>query len=179
MEEIKDKLTEHDFNEFISLSRIQKYKWVFLIDLDQVLEPASRRIRNQFYEASQLFRKSGCDVLVYTTLSQGSFVTGNFQAFTNVFWNIPTKESEKIECLLQKLKQVTDVDCNVFIFADELANKMKPINKAMGFDVRGTNFLRFDPAQNPYLKYSVVECMMFFLALLKGIDNIYTAAFNY
>ena len=169
--EMKTKFNDYDYTDILRASEQKNRKMHIIIDLDLVIDPYTRRVRNQFYEASHLFVQSGMEVVVFTKKEEGYFRDGNVHAFTKIFYEMIMNDEEKSD-FFHKYTMSHMNDC-FFIFADTMAPLLKPINCIVSLNTIGTNYLTFNQDQSPLTKYSVVEYLMFFLSLTVHINKIY------
>ena len=124
-EEMKTKLSEYNYCDILKASK-KDGNIFFIIDIDLAVDPLLRRIRNQFYEACQLYQQqSGGYIIAYTKREEGYFRDGNMHAFTKVLYDMTMDDEEKSDFFQQEytLKQPNDY---FLIFADKMAKLLKP-----------------------------------------------------
>lgn len=170
-EEMKTKLSYDNYCDILKASKKNR-KIFFIIDIDLAVDPVLRRIRNQFYEACQLYQQSGGYIVAYTKREEGYFRDGNMHAFTKVFYDMTMDDEEKADFFHQEytLKHLNDY---FLIFADKMTKILKPINCVASINTIGTNFLTFNQEQCPLTKYSLVEYIMLFLGIKMRINDIF------
>jgi hypothetical protein len=168
IDDLKQNLNSHHYDEVIKYTKRifqYDYTYVLLIDMDMALDTVSGRVRDQFFEAAQLFKQAGGEIYVYSKHPKEYYHYGNLKAFSRLIPDMTMDDKAKAAILSKFIKDNTNTNDIVFIFGDNMVYQIKLSNSYVIIDVTGTHFLSFYQNQDPLRKYTVVENLMLYLGL--------------
>ncbi len=154
---------------------LQKKKVAIFIDVDLARSNRSNNVRGELYEAAELFRKNGGEIFALSSQSYQYFARGNKFAFTDIYCGPNFSDKDKIN-KIKNHELWLKHDYTQFIFCDdklfrELQQFCLPKENII-FNVVGTTFLELYDNHSSTTKYTVVECILFYLSIKLYLNNM-------
>ena len=172
---MKEYLFEEDYQKII-LS-YKKNKVAIFIDVDFARADKGFSIRGQLYEAAELFKKNGGEIYAITSQPKAYFDHGNYLAFTDIFTVDNSINKDGKVNIIMKHDTWFKHDYDLYIFGDDkMYSSLLQYKGSIGgniiCNVTGTTFLELYNNHSPYLHYTVVEYILFYLSIKLHMKNI-------
>ena len=164
---MKEYLFKADYESIIS--SYSKHKVAVFIDVDYARSDKGFSIRGQLYEAAEQFKKNGGEIYAITSQPKAYFDHGNYLAFTEIFSVDTSVNADAKVDIIKNHETSWKHDYDLYIFGndkmyDSLEQQYKVRNNII-CSVLGTTFLELYKNHSPYVHYTVVEYILFYLSI--------------
>ena len=171
---MKEYLLKADYESIIS--SYSKHKVAVFIDVDYARSDKGFSIRGQLYEAAEQFKKNGGEIYAITSQPKAYFDHGNYLAFTEIFSVDTSMNADAKVDIIKNHETSWKHDYDLYIFGndkmyDSLEQQYKVRNNII-CSVLGTTFLELYKNHSPYVHYTVVEYILFYLSIKLYMKNM-------
>ena len=172
--EMKFHLAKHDYKSVINAPNNQEQLILIFIDMNYVYNQ-SCYMRRQIFEAAELFNRAGGKVFGFFNGDRIMFNDVNTKAFTSFYIHRDYTADLKADDMRNIASQYKGNYTRFVFTSQDVIGELnwRRFDGDIILDVDGTNLLQINGQINsPDYTYTVVECILFYLAIHMTTKNI-------